>query len=55
MRGATRTALFRDWTVFCNSAQVEAGELVVADRHDMDFPVGMHHIRREYGNAGSNF
>ena len=39
VRGATRAPLVKDWIVFYSSAQVGAGELVVADRHDVIFPV----------------
>ena len=40
MHGATRAPLVKDWIVSYSSAQVGAGELVVADRHDVILPVG---------------
>ena len=40
VRRATRAPLVKDWIVSYSPALVRSGELVVADRHDVIFPVG---------------
>ena len=51
VRGATRAPLVKDWIVFYSSAQVGAGELVVADCHDVILPVGKTDGSPNYGDG----